>query len=110
MRTGQSCVGWSRYYTGTLKVSPERAGILLAVAQLVNFPGTALGGYAEAMMLKRMPALAMTKTLTIAASFGEAAFAILYGLAPTAIYRILHWKQCTLTLLILFSDHLHLVE
>ena len=36
-------------------------------------PGTALGGMAEAMMLKRMPALAMSKTLTIAASFGEAA-------------------------------------
>ena len=64
------------YYTGTLKVSPERAGVLLALAQLVNFvsaaalvvssfphvpseeavaqPGTALGGMAEAMMLKRM--------------------------------------------------------
>ena len=106
------------YYTGTLKVSPERAGVLLALAQLVNFvsaaalvvsssphvpseeavaqPGTALGGMAEAMMLKRMPALAMSKTLTIAASFGEAAFALLYGMASTANGATLAYGGVTL--------------
>ena len=84
------------YYTSTLKVSPERAGVLLAAAQLVNFPGSAIGGYTEAMMLKRMPALAMSKTLTIAASFGEAGFALLYGMASTATGATLAYAGVTL--------------
>ena len=54
-----------RYYTGTLKVSPERAGILLASAQLMNFVGSPLGALAESSMLKRMPALKMSKILTL---------------------------------------------
>ena len=72
------------YYTGTLNVSQERAGVLLAMAQLMNFPGTMLGAAVEAMMLKHMPPLAMTKTLTVVASIGEAACALLYGMSSTA--------------------------
>ena len=47
-------------------------------------------------MLKRMPALAMSKTLTIAASFGEAAFALLYGMASTANGATLAYGGVTL--------------
>jgi ACS family sodium-dependent inorganic phosphate cotransporter len=72
------------YYTGTLHVSQERAGALLALAQLMNFPATMLGAATESMMLKRMPPVAVTKTLTIVASFGEAGCALLYGLSSTA--------------------------
>ena len=85
-----------RYYTGTLKVSPERAGVLLALAQLMNFVGSPLGAMAEATMLRRMPALKMSKILTVAASLGEAAFAILYGLAPTATSATLAYGGVTI--------------
>jgi len=85
-----------RYYTGTLKVSPERAGILLALAQLMNFVGSPLGAMAESTMLKRMSALRMSKILTVVASMGEAAFAILYGLAPTATTATLAYGAITL--------------
>ena len=85
-----------RYYTGTLKVSPERAGILLASAQLMNFVGSPLGALAESSMLKRMPALKMSKILTVYASLGEAVFAVLYGLAPTAYSATVAYGGVTL--------------
>lgn len=102
------------YYTTTLNCSSERTGILLALAQLANFPASFLGmpdktlcrcgtscslpipcmaahafvwwigAATEAFLLKRMSKVAMSKTLTIAASAGEAAFALLYGLSTSA--------------------------
>ena len=62
----------------------------------MNFVGSPLGAMAEATMLRRMPALKMSKILTVAASLGEAAFAILYGLAPTATSATLAYGGVTI--------------
>jgi hypothetical protein len=42
------------------------------------------GATMESMLLKRMSKVAMSKTLTVAASLGEAAFALLYGMSTSA--------------------------
>jgi hypothetical protein len=85
------------YYTTSLRCSPERAGMLLALAQLVNFPGTMLGAFGESLLLKRgMPQQAMCKTLTVAASIGEAACALLYGMSTTATGATLAYGGVTL--------------
>ena len=42
------------------------------------------GAATEAFLLKRMSKVAMSKTLTVAASVGEAVFALLYGLSKSA--------------------------
>ena len=71
------------FYMSTLECSAERAGMFLALAQLVNFPATFFGATMESLLLKRMSKLAMSRTLTLAASFGE------WTIAATGV-RYLH--------------------
>eukprot|EP01048_Picozoa_sp_COSAG05_P005121 COSAG05_NODE_296_length_11959_cov_17.897639_8_plen_433_part_00 len=85
------------FYMSTLNCTAERAGMFLALAQLVNFPATFFGAAMESLLLKRMSKIAMSKTLTLAASIGEAGFALLYGFSTTPVMATWFYAGIILT-------------
>ena len=69
------------FYTGSLGVTQERAGVLLALAQFTNIPAAFVSTLIESKVLKLCGdnVLKMRRTMNLTASFMDAILALGYG-------------------------------